>query len=937
MRAKLAGLVAFALSAALTVVLFLNALEAERNNTRLEFGQAAAIRINALRTEVQTTLEVLALVSRHLELVRGGTLKGFQHYVAPMLAQHPYLQAVGYNPQVSGIERAAFERKARDEYPDFRISESTGQGKFVNAIERDTFYPFLYAEPVTQNRAAIGFDVAMETRPNPRFPRRVAINKAVESSIIAVTEPISLVLSKSTGQTGVIAFSPLYRDDIRGQARLFGFATLVIRVGDMLLWSQRMAEERGWKQVALSLQDVSEPVPFEMYSAADKSRSPLSHEEFIDVPGNRKWRVVATPHAGSFSLAPGRGELTLLGSGIALSAMLGVLAYTIVGQSDSIRRQVRERTVELAQANGQLQDEIKLRRDSENRLRQVMTLQKAVLSNAGYAIIATDREGTIRVFNTAAEKMLEYSSAEVIGQMLPSVFHDREHLPDNDGTRFKTIVSPLDSVGSDQSVEQEVTYWTKSGKGIPVMLSISSMIDETGERVGYIGIAHDISMHKAAQARINHLALYDALTDLPNRVLLLRELHQAIQNAKRFECHVGVLFVDLDRFKNINDSLGHHVGDALLKEVADRLRSCLRGGDLVARMGGDEFVVVITSMERLQDSCDVAARILASVSAPIQIKGHNFVVTPSIGIAAYPDDGTDSGTLIQHADTAMYSAKELGRNNYQFFTRNMNQLVSERLRTETLIREALRDSRLVLHYQPQFDLRTRQLIGAEALVRITENGVLIPPGQFISVAEESGLILEVGNWVLEEAARQSQTWIQQGLNVVPLAINVSARQFEQPGFAESIQALLEKTGLAANLLEIELTESVVMKFAEKAENALWALKKIGLRIAIDDFGTGFSSLSYLNRFPIDRLKVDRSFVVGLESGTEQNSIVPAIISLAHQLKMEVVAEGVETDRQADLLLGWDCDVIQGYLLGRPLTAHEMEKRLPSGRAFDPLI
>lgn len=921
------GLLALLLAVALTGVLYLNALDAERENTRLDFRQAAAIRINALRTEVQGTIEVLQLVSQHLELINGGNLQGFHHFTEPMLAQHPYLQAVGYNPKVLEAGQPAFERWARLEQPGFSMTEASQPGVFRPVSRRAEYFPFLYVEPADSNRPAIGFDVATETLADPRRSRLAAMNAAVAGDSVAVSAPVTLVLKKESGKTGVIAFSPLYRNGVHAKTNIFGFATLVIRVGDMLLWSQRIAIERGWKDVSLVLQDVSGPTPVAMYGELPEQLPALHDEETINVPGNRQWRVVALPAANAFSQTPGNGALTILVAGAVLSLLLAGLVQVLVDRAAAIRRQVKERTADLAAANGQLKQEVARRQLSEAQLRQITALQKSVLANAGYAIIATDNEGLIQVFNPAAERILGYSAHEVINRFRPSVFHQASCMQDDDAKRFHAIVAPLEQLSPGTPYDQELTYWTKAGQAVPIMLSLSLMLDEEGQRVGYMGIAHDISNQKAAEARISRLAHYDPLTNLPNRVQLRNELRRSIASAKRTKQQLGVMFVDLDRFKNINDSLGHLVGDGLLQTIADRLQSSLRDGDIVARMGGDEFVIILNALERPDDAAEVAARILLQVSAPVSVDDHALTITPSIGIALFPDDGQDSDSLIQNADTAMYSAKEQGRNAYRFFTRSMNERVSGRLQMESRIRRALDESLFILHYQPQYDARSGQLIGAEALVRMRGDEGLVPPDRFIPVAEDSGLILRLGDWVMNEAVRRNKSWIDAGLAPVPIAVNVSARQFDQPDFTTKVSNALQRFGLASRWLEIELTESTVMQSVDKTLEALQALKEQGLRISIDDFGTGFSSLAYLKRFPIDQVKIDRSFVADLKSGSGENSIVQAIINLAHQLNLEVIAEGVETNEQADLLRGWGCNSFQGYLLGRPMDAESFKALL----------
>lgn len=915
------GLAVFMLGALLTGVLFLGTLANERAATQLDFKQAAAIRVKALANEIRDTVELLELTSHHLELLKGGDLAGFQHYIAPMLDQHPYLQAIGFNPLVTAGQRAEFERQASRFYPGFAIADSLRPGEFKRAGERERYFPFLYAEPLAENRKAIGFDVAIEASQDSQRPRLKAMTLALEKGIIVATSPVPLVLRKSSGKTGVVIFSPLYKGGKHLVESCFGFATLVIRVGDMVSWSQRTVAREGWKEVAIVLEDVTDATPLPLYGTSPAVLPAVHYTERIDIPGGRRWRVVALPVADGFSLAPGLGARTLLWAGLVLSLLAASLLQVQAGKADEIRRLVQARTAELATANQQLTGEVALRQASEDRLRQISALQQSVLANAGYAIIATDNEGIIRVFNPAAERMLGYRAGEVIGKMRPTVFHHKDHIPDPDGNYFRAGVEPLDQISPGTPFDVEMNYWSRDGKAVPIILSRVMMLDDQGQRVGYLGIAYDISSRKVAEERIARLTHYDTLTNLPNRVQLRKELRRAIMVARRSGLKFGVMSVDLDRFKNINDSLGHHVGDTLVQQVADRLLACVREGDVLARMGGDEFIILLPGLGRPEDVADVADRVLTVCSQPIEIDKHQLTVTLSIGIVMYPGDGGDGDSLIQNADTAMYSAKEQGRNCYRFFTRTMNEAVSKRLAMESQIRQALRDERFLLHYQPQFDARSGRLIGAEALIRMRAgDGALVPPGSFIPVAEDSGLILPIGEWVLAQAVARNRAWLQSGLPAVPIAVNVSARQFEQADFLDRLQDMQSRIGLAPEWIEIELTESTLMQSADQGQALLNTLKASGFRIAIDDFGTGFSSLAYLRHLPLDRLKIDKSFVDDISEDGEGGAIVQSIIELAHQLSLEVIAEGVETESQAQWLRQWGCDAFQGYLFGRPQPA-----------------
>jgi diguanylate cyclase (GGDEF)-like protein/PAS domain S-box-containing protein len=468
-----------------------------------------------------------------------------------------------------------------------------------------------------------------------------------------------------------------------------------------------------------------------------------------------------------------------------------------------------------------------------------------------------------------------------------------------------------------------------AGGGMRVMsITGRPIFDEEGRFKGYRGTGRDITDAKRVEERIRHMAHHDALTDLPNRVLLYDRVGQLLARARRGGQMLAVLFIDLDRFKNVNDSLGHQVGDRLLQLVAERLRACVRESDTVARLGGDEFVVVVPDLAQPADAAGVAQKLLESLAQPFRIDSHDLHITPSVGICAYPDDGEDVETLMRNADTAMYHAKEMGRNNYQFFTAGMNAAAQHRLALENDLRRALERAELTLHYQPQLDLKTGDIIGFEALARWRhpERG-MVPPAQFIPVAEDSGLINRLGEWVLEQACAQAEQWRRAGMPRLQVAVNLSAQQFRREGVAQTVASVLRQTGLPAHCLELEITESVIIQQAGEAVVKLTELNEMDVQLSLDDFGTGYSSLSYLKRFPIDKLKIDQSFVRDISTDPDDAAIVTAIIAMAHSLGLEVIAEGVETAEQLAFLKLLGCDKAQGYYFSKPLPAEEFESLL----------
>jgi diguanylate cyclase (GGDEF)-like protein len=454
-----------------------------------------------------------------------------------------------------------------------------------------------------------------------------------------------------------------------------------------------------------------------------------------------------------------------------------------------------------------------------------------------------------------------------------------------------------------------------------------SLLKEANERLVIASINAQTMTESAelAKEQMSHMAGHDYLTGLPNRLLLNDRMAQSIAFAQRHSKKVALVFMDLDHFKHINDSLGHAVGDALLKSIAKRLQVCVRSSDTVCRQGGDEFVVLLNEVESVPDAVVMAEKIIEAMSQPHLVSGHQLNVTFSIGISFYPDDGKDLETVARNADAAMYQAKEKGRNTYQIFTKEMDVRALARQSMERELHRGLEQNRFVLHYQPKVNLETGSITGIEALIRIRKSdNQLVYPEHFISIAEDCGLILPIGRWVLHEACRQTQEWLQAGFDISQIAVNVSTREFLSQDFFAGVISVLHETGLNPHHLELEITESGLMKDTEKVMGILHALKKLGVRVAIDDFGTGYSSLSYLARFPIDTLKIDQSFVQNLDDAShdKENAIISAVIAMGESLKHRVVAEGIETKQQLAFLQSKNCTEGQGYYFSRPLAAKE---------------
>ncbi len=569
-----------------------------------------------------------------------------------------------------------------------------------------------------------------------------------------------------------------------------------------------------------------------------------------------------------------------------------------------------------------LQEDISERKNDEEKLR----LWATVFENSGEAVMITDHENRILHVNRAFTQISGYAPEEVLGHN-PSLLGSGRH----DATFFRQMWAELHE---HQRWQGEIWDRRKNGEIYPKWLGISAVHDAGNRLTHYVAIFSDISERKAAQDRIEHLAHHDPLTGLPNRLLLADRFGQALAHAERTDTRMAMLILDLDRLKTVNDSLGHTIGDLLLQTLVGRLLDCVRDTDTVSRQGGDEFVMILTRIGNPDAVARVAQKILERVAEPIHIDGHALRASFSIGISLYPDDGKDFETLLRKADTAMYHAKDVGRNTYRFFTEQMNVNALERLLIQNRMRQALEQNQFTLHYQPQIDLADGRVVGVEALARWhhPESG-MVPPDRFIPVAEESGLIVALGEWVLREACQQAARWRRAGLPPLKVAVNISAIQFQRGNLIETVMAALTASGLEPDALELELTESILIQNVERHLETVRELKAYGISIAIDDFGTGYSSLSYLRRFAVDKIKIDRSFIRDLSVDPESAAIVRAVIQMARSLQLGTLAEGVETQDQLDFLREAGCSGAQGYLHCRPLPADALAAFLTQDARF----
>ena len=918
------------------VVLFAGVGRLENDNISLAFAQRADTRVAALRHGFDEAVEVVTVTHTLFDAIGPVTRTQYHDFTVPMLARHPFIQAFNFRQLVNDADRTRVEAELARLRPGLVFTELV-DGKLVPAARKDWYRVVSYIEPLQGNEAALGLDITNNSAVMDALRQAEASGRPTATRLFALAQN-----SKPEPSFGVVM--PVYGraapDGTRGA--LLGETAAILRGRTLVENIMARAGHRGDDAVALALYSGDQPDRAALVYAShpqaltDPQRPPwyvpLWGPELATartlVVAERTWLVTVSALPRPF-LADHLGSLLVLLGGLLCSVLSTAFVQVMVQRTRRIHLVVEERTADLKNINARLVDDVAARRrtekalqESEQRFRQLVAMSSDWYWEQDANLRFTSVTGGLSAkggINT--ESLLGKTHWDRVPAMLTSEWGQR-HIAQLEARQpfLDLEYEALDDAG--------VRRWYAIN-GEPIF-------DELGNFLGYRGTGSDITERKEAEHRVHHVAQHDALTGLPNRSLLQDRLGQAVAYANRTALPVWVILIDLDRFKFVNDSMGHKAGDVLLMTIAARLRSALRDSDTVARLSGDEFVVILSEHPGAPLAPEIVQRMMDAVARPVMLGTHEFFVTCSVGVAVYPHHLAAPDTLIEHADIAMYRAKKLGRNNFQFYTPAMNDEALERVKIESALRNALDRNEFVLHYQPQVHLGSGEIVGMEALIRWRHPELgMVAPIRFIGVAEETGLIVPIGAWVLRTACAQNKAWQDAGLGDLRVAVNLSARQFGAIDLVPNLEAVLADTGLAPACLEIELTESLFMSDITPAVETLHRIKALGVNLSIDDFGTGYSSLSYLSRFPIDVLKIDRSFVSDIGTDDNESPIVASIITLAHNLKLAVIAEGVETLAQLDYLRALGCDEMQGYYFSRPLPADEFEQLLRVGRSLPP--
>ncbi len=936
---SLSALLTLFIGLTLTGALFGTIRQIEVARQNVQFQQNAKLRINAIVGGMRDSIDEIEVLNQLFSTFGIISREQFHRFSKPLLAHSPQIQALGFQRLIQHGDRAGYEATMGRRFPGFMLTELV-DGRARRAGIRDNYLVVDYLEPLFGNEAIVGLDTA------PIAQQEQARRLSRERGAMASTALVPLLLT-SAPHAGFRVLVPVFWQGApidtaaQRQRAVVGEIVAELRADRLLepvLKAQGFPLQTGMSigLFAVAPDSAEQLIVRQGESATEPAGSPRGRHWlpawwFYDRPdpvalsfalANQALRVEVTQTELPFTEGHNGSLYALLG-GLLSTALASAYVYALVTRLATIERTTRERTSALEFANLRLAEDIARRAQTEQGLR----LRERVIEVSANAIIlcgAQAPEHPIEYVNPAFERITGFSAQDVLGRSLDFL---------HGSTQYQGNIEQINTALRERCEGHAVVRnHRKDGSGYWSDLFVAPVQDQSGAVSHFVVAQYDISTAMGYEAEIEYQASHDSLTGLANRNLLRERLTDAIAGGRRRNSPFWVAFLDLDRFKYVNDTLGHEAGDVLLKIVAERLLSCVRETDTVARLGGDEFMLVLPENPDDGTGAAVLTRIMEAIAKPISIQDHEFFLTCSIGVATFPTDGDSVESLTRFADIAMYRAKELGRNAFQFYTAEMNERTLDRLKIEADLRRALERNEFELHYQPQLSLKNGEIIGMEALLRWHHpTHGMIAPTRFIGLAEDMGLIIPIGAWVLRTACLQTIAWHRAGWPALRVAVNLSPRQFAQQTLVQSIADLIQETGMTAHLLELELTEGTVMHDVDSAIEVLRNLKALGIHISIDDFGTGYSSLSYLRRFPIDVLKIDQSFVRELSVDVDDAAIVRAIITLAHSLRLKVIAEGVETAAQLAFLRQEGCDHMQGYLYSRPVNAEQFEQLLLADR------
>ena len=834
------------------------------------------------------------------------------------LTTNALAKEVMYLPRIASDERDAFERSKHAEgYPSFRINNQRG-GEYVPADRHEQHFPIVFFEPFTPlTSKRLGLDLLSEA------DTRTFVQQAIDTGVATAS-----IDARTAAADEYLVFQAVYADkpkpgpDAVTERRqlVSGLVAVKVDAHRLLAMSRPLNPNMSVAVCARPALDpgrcvaLARQVSAEAPSAGRWMFSTLMRDRDV-VVGNQHFlvRFQQDIHWQDLNF---RSLLFALLAGGVFTTMLVSLARSIRARAEDLQRRnadiqqvVEERTHELA----------------ASKERALVTLE-----SIADGVVTSDANGTIDYLNPVAERLSGWSEKDLVGRSIADLF---KVLDETSGQEVENPALGCLRSGIPVLHHEKSLFMDRRGDTVAINESAAPIRDASGRTTGLVLVRHDVSKARLLSQQMSFQATHDALTHLPNRVRLTEHLQASLEAAGDGGRSLAVMFLDLDRFKIVNDTLGHDAGDQLLREVARRLKACVREGDIVSRLGGDEFVIVMRSVGQRAAVQQMAARLLQAFHDPFCVDASEFFTSASIGIALFPENGTTSEMLLKNADATMYRVKAQGKNNYGFYDERTDHRAGERLSLETEMRHALDRGEMVVHYQPQFSAADGAITGFEALVRwLHPVRGLLAPNDFLPLAEETGFIVDIGDWVMAEACRQNRAWQQAGLPKVTMAVNIAHKQFMRPALVNDVRRVLEKTGLEARFLELELTEGILADNAVDAARRLTELKQVGVKLSIDDFGTGYSSLFYLKNFPLDGVKIDRCFIKDLESDPRDAEISAAIIAMSHSLKLSVLAEGVETTGQLDFLRRKGCDSIQGFLFSPAVKADAAEAFLRESAA-----